>query len=141
MIKELGQMYCKLGIYVSAYELYNEIEMYEDAVVCLCSAGRETQATALCDKILSGKKGSTLKINQANILCCLGDIKRDPELYMRAWEDSEHRCSRAMRTLGSYWFMKEEYQKSVECFNLAFNINKLYPKHWFTCGCAYMRLE
>lgn len=48
MQKELGQMYTKLGIFISAYELYNEIEMYEDAVTCLCASGRETQATSLC---------------------------------------------------------------------------------------------
>lgn len=71
----------------------------------------------------------------------LGDIKREAYFYERAWEESEHRCARAMRSLGRMRFYENNFEASIECFNKAFEINKLYPKEWFTCGCAHMRLE
>jgi tetratricopeptide (TPR) repeat protein len=46
-----------------------------------------------------------------------------------------------MRNLGKYYFYEKEYKTSIECFEKALGVNKLYPDTWFTLGCAYMRLE
>jgi tetratricopeptide (TPR) repeat protein len=81
------------------------------------------------------------KMNEANILCLLGDIKKDGSYYERAWEVSEKRSARAMRCLARIHFYKNDMKKAIECFELAFAINRLFPNEWFTCGCAYMRLE
>ena len=110
-------------------------------------AGRQTQAIKLAEDYLeqsldtisqSGKKKS---INQANIICLIGDMKRDESLYEKAWEVSGEKCARAMRSLGRVLFHKGEFQKSVDCFMKGLAINRLYKDAWFTCGCAHMRLE
>jgi len=44
------------------------------------------------------------KLNTANILCLLGDIKRDGSYYERAWEASDKKCARAMRALARIHF-------------------------------------
>jgi len=46
-----------------------------------------------------------------------------------------------MRSLGRWHFYRHEYREAVDCFNSSFEINKLRADDWFTCGCAYMRLE
>jgi hypothetical protein len=77
----------------------------------------------------------------SNLLCMLGDIKRDHLLYEKAWTQSKERCSRAMRSLARHHFYKNKFEESIVCFHKAFAINMLYPKEWFTCGCAHMKLE
>lgn len=68
-------------------------------------------------------------------------MRQDAEYYRRAWSESGERCARAMRSLGRWHFFRHEYQESVDCFTKSFNINKMRADDWFTCGCAYMRLE
>ena len=77
----------------------------------------------------------------ANLLCMLGDIKKEPEQYELAWQESDGKCARAMRSLGRVRFFEQKYKEAIECYFKAFEINKLYPKEWFTCGCAHMKLE
>ena len=71
----------------------------------------------------------------------LGDIKRDHTIYEKAWSHSNQRCSRAMRSLARHYFFKNQFEEAIACYHKAFAINKLYPKEWFTCGCAHMKLE
>jgi hypothetical protein len=44
MKKELCIGYKKLGIYMSAFEMLKELEMYDEAAECLYSCGKTTQA-------------------------------------------------------------------------------------------------
>ena len=71
----------------------------------------------------------------------MGDMKKDESFYERAWEESGHKCARAMRSLGRALFFKSKYVEAIECFNKGLAINRLYSDAWFTCGCAHMRLE
>jgi len=71
----------------------------------------------------------------------MGEMKKDHTWWERAWEESNHRCAKAMRNLGRYYFFQNKFQTSIECFEKALAINKLYPETWFTLGCAYMRIE
>lgn len=77
----------------------------------------------------------------ANMLCMLGDIRRDVSFYDKAWKVSNQKCARAMRSLARDFFFKNKFQEAVDCFQKAFAINMLYPKEQFTCGCAHMKLE
>lgn len=45
-----------------------------------------------------------------------------------------------MRSKARVLFFNQEYEKAIECYNKAFEINRLYPNEWFTCGCAYMKI-
>lgn len=75
------------------------------------------------------------------ILCLLGDIKNDPSYWERAWKTSHERCSRAMRSLGMWYYRKGEYQKSVNCYKKALAINSLVENAWFSLGCAAVQME
>lgn len=84
-------------------------------------------------------KKSTFK--NYNLLCLMGEMKCDHTWFIKAWEESGHKCSKAMRQLGRYYFFENDYHKAIECYQKALAINKLYPDTWFTMGCAYMRIE
>ena len=68
-------------------------------------------------------------------------MRRDHTWFIKAWEESGHKCHKAMRQLGRYYFFENKFKEAVECFEKALNINKLHPDTWFTMGCAYMKLE
>lgn len=44
-----------------------------------------------------------------------------------------------MRSLARYHFFQNDFKKSIECYETALAINRLFPDAWFTLGCAYMR--
>lgn len=121
---------------MSAHELLKSVGLHEDSVKCLFMAGRQTQAIEMAEDIM--KKS---KFKNYNLLCLMGEMKCDHTWFERAWEESGHKCSKAMRQLGRYYFFENNYKEAIACFQKATNINKLYPETWFTMGCAYMRIE
>ena len=120
----------------------NEVELTEDSILCLFLAGRETQAIKAAEMFLqesldakpdvTDKKKKAKNVAQANVLCLLGDMKRDETYYQRAWEESGEKCARAMRSLARAHFAKGRWQDSVDCFSKALAINRLYKDAWFT---------
>ena len=134
---ELARNYQQVGIFMSAYELVKSIAMDEEAVKCLFMAGRQTEAIKMADEMMNS--GSGLK--NYNLMCLLGEMKKDHTWFTRAWEQSGHRCAKAMRNLGRYHFFEGRYQEAADCYEKGLALNKLYPDTWFTLGCAYMRLE
>jgi tetratricopeptide (TPR) repeat protein len=46
-----------------------------------------------------------------------------------------------MRSIGRQHFFTGEYRKSIESYEIALGISKLYSDAWFTLGCAYMKIE
>jgi hypothetical protein len=72
--------------------------------------GRETQAEELATKCMEDTESlASGKLSTANILCLLGDIKQDGSFYERAWEVSEKKCARAMRSLARIHFYKNDF--------------------------------
>ena len=47
------------------------------------------------------------------LLCVLGDVTRDPQDYLRAWEMSGGRCGRAQRSLGLYHLRRKEVSTAL----------------------------
>lgn len=71
----------------------------------------------------------------------MGDIKKDPSYYEKAWEVSNKKFARAMRSLARQHYFRGEFKQSIDCYEQALAINRLYADSWFTLGCAYMRTE
>lgn len=67
-MRELAKDYMKMGVFVSAYEMLREIELYEDCILAMFMSGRHTEAEKLAKERLE-------KCNSPGILCLLGDIK------------------------------------------------------------------
>jgi hypothetical protein len=103
-MRELAKSYMGMGVFISAYELLLEVELYEDCVLSLFLGGRASQAEKLASETLTKSK-----VASPGILCLLGDIKKDRTYYLRAWEESSHKNARAMRSLGRYHFFQGDY--------------------------------
>ena len=121
---------------MSAYELLYRIGILDDAVKCLFMAGRETQAIELADKLMNS--GSSQNFN---LMCLLGEMKRDHTWFVKAWEESKHSCSKAAKNLGKYYFYEGKFDLSIEYYDKTLDLNKLQKDCWFTKGCAHMRIK
>ena len=134
--QELAEQYKKIGVFMSAHELLKSIGMHEDSIRCLFLAGRTGQAVEMAEAHMANAK-----VMNFNMLCLMGEMKKDHTYWERAWEESGHKCGKAMRNLGRYYFFENNYEKAIECFEKGLAINKLYPDAWFTLGCAYMKVH
>ena len=74
-------------------------------------------------------------------MCLVGEMKRDHTWFEKAWEQSGHKCSKAARMLGRYWFYENQYEKSIEYYDKTLALNRLQKDTWFTKGCAHMRIQ
>lgn len=132
---ELAKNYETVGINMSAYELVKSVGLDEQAVKYLFMAGRQTQAIELADEMVKSDDG----IKNFNIMCLLGEMKKDETWFQKAWDESDGKCAKAMRNLGRYYFFENLFEKSAECYEKSLALNKLYPESWFTMGCSYMK--
>jgi hypothetical protein len=49
-MRELSKNYISIGVFMSAYELLSEVELWEDCILCLFLGGRATQAEQLASE-------------------------------------------------------------------------------------------
>ena len=139
--RETARNYMQIGCFSSAYEMLQDMELYEDAIQCLFLSGRKTEATEKAQDIV--KKGGR---ETPSIMCLLADYATNtPEerekLYKDAWEISRNRYPKAMRNLGRLYYDMKKFKETAECLETALKINTLYSNSWFTLGCAYLQLK
>lgn len=129
-----AEMWMAYGSTVSAFELFSEICMWEEAISCLYIAGKEERAKELAlEKIKELPKNET-----PGILCVLGDLTKNEKYFFQALEISNNKFTRAYRGLGYYYFENKKFDLAVEYFEKALQINPLFPKIWFTLGCIQL---
>lgn len=74
------------------------------------------KAAEACLKKFESQPSKMESLAYANLLCMLGDIKRDHTLFEKAWTQSKERCSRAMRSLARHYFYKNKFEDAITCF-------------------------
>ncbi|KAF9175957.1 hypothetical protein BGX21_005313 [Mortierella sp. AD011] len=133
--KELAEQYMALGVIRSAMDIFERMELWEDVIACHQFLDQPEKAKTLCRELL--EKNPT----HAKLICIIGDLDEDPEKYKEAWEVSGHRFARAQRSLGAYYYKRNEYALAKDAYQLALKINPLFENSWFVLGCIGMQLE
>ncbi|KAH8830759.1 hypothetical protein DL96DRAFT_1594210 [Flagelloscypha sp. PMI_526] len=161
MERELAQRFMTMGVTRSALEIFERLEMWEDAVKCYGRLEQNEKAIAIVRDLLEGKKSESEVVvsrgkathtnrrgrmdvtREAKLWCLLGDLepRRARDHYQKAWDVSKESSGRAMRSLGGFHFARGEYKDAIECLEKSVIINPLLTRSWFILGCAHMRLE
>ncbi|RHZ68910.1 hypothetical protein Glove_292g34 [Diversispora epigaea] len=135
MERELASQYLSLGVVRSALQIFERLEMWEDVINCYIILEDENKAQTIINEQLK------ITPNSPKLYCLLGDVEKNPKHWEYAWKISNNHYARAMRSLGFYWYKKEKYHKSIECFEKALSINQIFENSWFIQGCAAMHVE
>ncbi|SBS94277.1 conserved Plasmodium protein, unknown function [Plasmodium malariae] len=134
--KEIGNVMIKTGSVVSAFNLFKDLKLWEEAITCLIEADRKEEAKELLDDLLKKKKTPCL-------LCLYGLIDRNNSLnyYVEAWNLSKFKYAKAAIFIGKYYYNKEMYKECCEYLKKALEISPLCPDIWFILGYSYMKIE
>lgn len=135
MERELARRFVSLGVVRSAVEIFERLEMWEDVISCYQMMEQPQKAKDVLKKLMEENP------NSPKYWCILGDLEAEPEHWRKSWEISNHTYARAMRSLGSYQYKRENYEDAIECYQKALTINPLFEGSWYILGCAAMFAE
>ncbi|KMZ90468.1 hypothetical protein PVMG_03317 [Plasmodium vivax Mauritania I] len=134
--KEIGNVMVKTGSVVSAFNLFKDLKLWDEAITCLIQADRKGEAKELLDDLLKKKRTPSL-------LCLYGLVDSNNALnyYIDAWKLSNCKYAKAARFIGNFYYRKEMYNPCCEYLEKALEISPLFPDIWFILGCSYMKIE
>ncbi|KAF8489480.1 TPR-like protein [Russula emetica] len=160
--RELALRFLSLGVVKSALAIFERLEMWEEAVRCWQAIEQRDRALSVVRDLLAGRRAEAEAVlsrgkasatgprravldaaREAKLWCLLGELEPEQaqKHFERAWDVSGATSGRAMRSLGGYFFAREEYAEAVRCLRHAVMINPLYLRSWFILGCAFIRVE
>lgn len=99
--KEVATMFCRLGAFKTALEIYERLNMWDESISCYIQIDQKEKAEKIILQELTKEKTPKL-------LCILGDVKNEKIYYEEAWDLSNQRYSRAQRSLGYLYFNEGE---------------------------------
>lgn len=127
--KELGEAYVSLGMVGEAMHLFEQLELWDELIVCYRLLDQKVAAEQLIRKRLESTP------NDPKLWCGLGDLTLDDEYYRRAWEVSGQKSARAQRSLARSAMRSGDYQTAQEHWEKAVSISPLFSgETWFSLG-------
>ncbi|PWA03445.1 hypothetical protein BB558_000383 [Smittium angustum] len=133
--RELADRLVSIGAIKSALEIYQSLLMWDQTVNCYQILEKPHVAENLVRNRLK------VNPNDPKLWSILGDLKQNPEYWNKAWEVSNNRYSRAMRSLGGYYFKHGKVKECIESYQNALVLNPLFDGSWYTLGCAALQAE
>ena len=157
---ELASRWISVGGLRTAVEIYERLEMWPEAALCYAATENDSKARRIVRKQLFH---STSRAQEADIdrdaetwegperepptqeaprlWCILGDIDGKPEHYEKAWEVSGKRYTRAMRSLGRYYWSQKDYAKASLSYSKSLKVKPIDHPTWFALGCCLLELS
>ena len=130
--KLYAESYMSYGALKTAYSIFMELFMYEDAIKCLYASNNKEDAEKLAKEISE-------KNPEPGIFCLLGELENNKDLFFKALEMTNNKYPRALRCLGRHFFSVEKnIDKAKEYYEKALAINPSFPNIWFTLGMIYL---
>jgi tetratricopeptide (TPR) repeat protein len=126
--------YLNMGMVMTACQIYEQLQMLEECVECYFRAGHFDKAKELAEKLMQEKPTPKL-------YCILGDVQKDPTLYLKAYEVSGNKYARAQRSLGKYYYNQKQLDKAAEHLKLALELNEYHVDSWSLLGYIYMATQ
>jgi len=133
--KDLANYLLRIGAYQAVYDLYQSLDMKEQAIACLIQLGRIEQAKLETERLISEGEVSS------SVLCLMGDITKDKEYYEKAWEESNHIYASAMRRLGHWHYERKNFKEASECYGKALELNPTFLDILYRKACIDMTLR
>ena len=100
--KIYAEMFMSYGAFITAFDLFEELGMFEECVNCLYLAGKNERAMKFAEDIIK-------KYEDPGIYCVLGEINRKEEYFHKALEVSKGKYTRAYRCLGKLKMAENKY--------------------------------
>lgn len=157
MEAELAARWVQLGGLRSALDMYERLQMWAEAALCLAATEQEDKARNLVRKQLfhatsanpenpekenwQGDEREPLPADAARLFCILGDIDQDIQMYERAWSVSGQRYARAQRSIGRYYLGQRSFSLAADAYSKSLRVNQLNQQSWFALGCALIEME
>ena len=132
--QEYGKLLVDMGCNKTALELFEELELWEDAIDCYNRIGMRQRSVVILQDLIEKRESPKL-------WCLLGDATDNIEHYNKAWELSKNRSSRAQRSLGDHHFYRKKYPEAIEHYTKSIEVNHLQIKVWQNLAYAALRLD
>lgn len=130
--REMGLQMLKIGAAKSASKIFVEYKMWDELGLCAMLLNDPSIAVDVLEKV---DPPTPL------VLSVLGEQKYSKEILLQAWELSNKRYARSVRSLAKIFLREKNWKEASEYFEISLKINPLYPDAWFSCGCSYMMLN
>ncbi|KAK6458546.1 uncharacterized protein RJT20DRAFT_6822 [Scheffersomyces xylosifermentans] len=135
MDAQLAEKYMSLGVFKSAIDIFERLQLTCEAALCYAATDNEVEAERiLIERIQKHPE-------DARAVSILGDVRQDPELWLKAWEIG--RYSKAKCSLSHYYYgppkssgLTKNLDLALMHMNDCLTSNPLSYENWFFYGCC-----
>lgn len=131
--KEYGQLLVSCGMMGEALKIFEELELWDDLIVCYRLLDKKAAAVDLIKERLVHTP------TDSKLWCSLGDVTNTDAYYEKALEVSNNKSARAKRSLARSAYNRGDYETSKILWESALSINSLFPDGWFAFGAAALK--
>lgn len=135
---EIGDLYLRLGAARSALMLFEELEMWTEAIGALQLLEEPERAKALI------RERFDIDGETPELLCLMGDVSQSVDekvaQYTKCWEKSRGRYPRAKRQLAKIAMEQKDWALAMKHYREALAINPQYGFAWFRLGCCAIEM-